>query len=100
MKDLIGVKFDQVKKFRREVIASSTELMMEATPNKFWGIGSFARDANPEVNMLHGNNVLGWIIMAHQMHQCGYPVKHLYYLYQCNHDTPFYKGIAYVLVLL
>ena len=97
MKDLIGTKFDQVKEFRREVIASSTKLMMEATPDKFWGIGSFARDANPKVNMLHG---LGWIIMAHHMHQCGYPVKHLYYLYQCNHDTLFYKGIAYALGLL
>ena len=100
MKDLIGAKFDQVKEFRREVITSGTKLMMEVTPNKFWGIGSFARDANPKVNMLHGNNVLGWIIMAHHMHQCGYPVEHLYYLYQCNHDTPFYKGIAYVLGLL
>ena len=53
MKDLIGAKFDQVKEFRREVTASGTKLMMEATPNKFWGIGSFARDANSEVNMLH-----------------------------------------------
>ena len=67
MKDLIGTKFDQVKEFRREVITSGTKLMMEVTPNKFWGIGSFGRDANPKVNMLHGNNVLGWIIMAHHM---------------------------------
>ena len=100
MKDLIGVKFDQVKEFHREVIASGTKLMMEATPDPFCGVGSFAREASPNVNLLHGNNILGWIIMAHRMHQCDYPVKHLYYLYQCNCDTPFYKGIAYILGLL
>lgn len=100
MEDLIEAKFDQVKEFRKEVIASGTKLLMEATLDTFWGIGTFANDADPNIELLKGNNVLGWLIMAHRMHKCGYPIDHLYYLYQCNKDIPFYKGIAYVLGLM
>ena len=100
MEGLIEAKFDQVKEFHKEVIASGTKLLMEATPDTFWGIGAFACDADPNIELLKGNNMLGWLIMVHQMHKCGYPIDHLYYPYQCNKEIPFYKGIAYVLGLM
>ena len=100
MEGLIEAKFDQVKEFCKEVIASGTKLLMEATPDTFWGIGAFACDTDPNIELLKGNNVLGWLIMVHQMHKCCYPIYHLYYLYQCNKEIPFYKGIVNVLGLM
>ena len=75
--------------------------MMEVTPAKFWGIGSFARDANPEVNMLHGKQCPGvdhygssdapvWAIQLNICIICTNVIV----------THPFYKGIAYVLGLL
>ncbi len=64
MKKLIAAKYDQVEEFRRACVESGEAYIMEATFDKFWGVGLLEDFAmHCKLEHIPGKNVLGWIIM-------------------------------------
>ena len=102
MTKLIEAKFEQVEDFRQACIKSTDAYLMEATFDRFWGVGLLEEAAsNCKLEYLPGKNILGWIIMqVRNKHVVGLN-NHLRDIYQ-DKDTgrkemsTFFQGIGHL----
>ena len=98
MKELLREKAEQVPEFHRCLVESEGRFLCEATPDPFWGIGVFAKQAAAySLLELPGQNVLGWLLVQLWNQYTKRPLQHLTTLHQANPGVPFFEGIAYTL---
>ncbi len=65
MVKLLRTKFQQVPEFQAVLEASHGSLLLEATMDRFWGVGLTQPQAETvPLAALPGKNVLGWLLMA------------------------------------
>ena len=98
MKELLKEKAEQVLEFRQYLMESEGRFLLEATYDRFWGIGALkGQAATSSLTALPGKNVLGWLLVQLRNQYTKRPLQHLAALYQAHPGVPFFEGIAYVL---
>ena len=98
MKELLREKAEQVPEFHRCLVESEGHFLCKATPDPFWGIGVFAKQAAAySLLELPGRNVLGWLLVQLRNQYTKRPLQHLATLHQANPGVPFFEGITYTL---
>ena len=98
MKELLKEKAEQVLEFRQYLMESEGHFLLEATYDRFWGIGALeGQAATSSLTALPGKNVLGWLLVQLRNQYTKRPLQHLAALYQAHPGVPFFEGIAYVL---
>ena len=97
IKDLLKAKAEQVPEFKEVLTASEGRYLLEATYDRFWGVGvSKEQAAASPLADLPGRNVLGWLLMQLRNQYNSRPMHCLQALYQAHPGVPFYEGIAFV----
>ena len=100
MKSIIKEKYLQVEEFRQACIESKDAFLMEATYDRFWGVGLLEDAARScKLEYLPGKNVLGWIIMQVRNEDIQGMANQLHDLYKGKSSekrSTFLQGIGHV----